>query len=168
MNVKVPQRQRGERGHRKNKIRRNGAGIVETTLRAVGVNDSKASCCGVEKAIRGEEVQCHNITPSEKTRQEGDRIQKGVIQVKSDAGLTTTVGGRGKNCERIKTRKFAPIYRRVLKGNNRGNEGQLSEGPEQGKEHISAPEAVVLNECEGFRRGRGVLLTAPRWLGVMH
>ena len=46
--------------------------------------------------------------------------------------------------------------------------GQLRKGPEQGKKHIPAPEAVVLNECEGFRRGRGVLLTAPRGLVMLH
>jgi len=131
MNIKVPQRQRGERGHRKNNIRRNGSGIVETTLRAVGVNDSKTSCGGVKKAVRGEEVQCHNITPSKKTWQEGDCSQEGIIHVKSDAGLTATVGGRGKNSKRIKPRKFAPIYRRVLQGNNGGKEGQLCKGPEQ-------------------------------------
>ena len=38
----------------------------------------------------------------------------------------------------------------------------MCEGPEQRKEHIPAPEAVVLNEGEGFRRGGRGLLTTPR------
>jgi len=67
----------------------------------------------------------------------------------------------------MKGRKFAPIDRRVLQGNNGRREGQLRKGPEQGKKHIPAPEPVVLNECEGFRRARGVLLAAPWWLFVL-
>jgi len=88
--------------------------IIETTLRAVGVNDSKTSRGGVKKAVRGEEVQCHNITPSEEARQKGDRSQKRIVHVECDTGLAATVAGRGKNSERIKTREFAPINRRVL------------------------------------------------------
>jgi len=39
--------------------------------------------------------------------------------------------------------------------------GQLRERPKQRKEHMPAPEAVVWNECEGFRRrGRGLLTSA--------
>jgi len=58
--------------------------------------------------------------------------------------------------------------RRVLEGDNKRRVGQLREQPKQGKKHIPVPEAVVLNECEGFRgRGRG-LLTTPRVSVVLH
>ena len=74
--IKVAQRERGERGRGKNNIRGNGAGIVETTLRAIGVYDRKTSRGGVKETVGGEEVQSHNITPSEKPGQEGNSSQK--------------------------------------------------------------------------------------------
>ena len=76
VNIEVAQRECGERGRRKNNIRGNGAGIVETTLRAVGVYDRKASRRGVKETIGGDEVQTHNVTPSEKAGQEGNTGQK--------------------------------------------------------------------------------------------
>jgi len=72
VNVKVTQRERGEIGRGKNNIRGNGAGIVETTLRAVRDYDRKTSRGGVKQTVSGEKVQSDNITPPEKTRQEGN------------------------------------------------------------------------------------------------
>jgi len=66
MNIEVSQCECGKRGHRKYNIRGNRAGIVETALRAVGVDYGETSRRGVKKAVGGEEVQSHNITPSEK------------------------------------------------------------------------------------------------------
>jgi len=72
MNVEVSQRECGERGGRKENVRGHGAGILEASLRVIGVDDCEASGGGVEKAFRGEEVQSHNITPSEVPRQKGN------------------------------------------------------------------------------------------------
>ena len=44
----------------------------------------------------------------------------------------------------------------------------MSKGPKKRKKYIRAPEAVVVNECEGFWRGRGGLLSTPRRLVVLH
>ena len=52
-------------GNGENDIRWNRAGIVELTLRAVGVDDHETSGGGVEKTVGSEEVQSHNITPGE-------------------------------------------------------------------------------------------------------
>ena len=76
VNVQVTQGEGGESGRGENNIWGNGAGIGETTLRAVGVDDRKTSGGGVEKTVRGEEVQSHNITPTEKPGQEGNRLKK--------------------------------------------------------------------------------------------
>jgi len=127
VNVQVTQRESGEGGRGKNNIRGNRAGVVETTLRAVRVDDREASRGGVEKTVRGEEVQCHNITPSEEAGQEGNSIQKKAVNVKSNAGFAAPVSGRGKHSEQIKGRKLAPVDRRVLQGNNGRRKGQLRE-----------------------------------------
>jgi len=74
----------------------------------------------------------------------------------------------GKNSKQIKRGEFAPLDRRVLEGDNGRRVGQLRERREQGKEHILAPEAVVLNEGEGFRRRGRALLTSPRGSVVLH
>ena len=44
----------------------------------------------------------------------------------------------------------------------------MSKGPEQRKEHIPAPEAVVLNECEGLRWWGQGLLTTRKGKIVLH
>jgi len=72
VDIEVTQRERGERGRRKYNVWRNGAGIVEAALRAIGVDDCKASRGGIKKAVRGEEVQSHDITPSEEAGEEGN------------------------------------------------------------------------------------------------
>jgi len=65
--VIVPKSERGEMGYRKYNVRGDGAGVVATTFGARGVDYREASGRGVEKAVRGEEVQGHNITPSKRT-----------------------------------------------------------------------------------------------------
>jgi len=168
VNVEVTQHECGEGGRRKYNIRGNRAGIVETTLRAVAVDDHKTSRGGVKETVRGEEVQSHNITRSEKGGQEGNSSQKRTINVKGNSGLAATIGEGGKNSKQIKGRKLAPVDRSVLQGDNGWRMGQLRERPEKRKKHIPAPEAVVLNEGEGFRRGGGGLRPAPRHMIVLH
>jgi len=102
MNVKVSQRESGERGQGKYNIRGNGAGIVETTIRAIGVDDRKTSGGGVAETIRGEEVHSHNITPAERPGQEGNSRQKRAVNIEGHLGLTATVGRRGENRKQVK------------------------------------------------------------------
>jgi len=66
------------------------------TLRAIGVDNREASRRRLEKAIRGEEDQCHDITPSEEAGQNGNSSQKRTINTKSNAGLPATIGRGGK------------------------------------------------------------------------
>ena len=93
VNVEVAQCERGEGGNREDKIRGNRAGVVETTLRAVRIYDRETGRGGVEKAVRGEEVQSHNITPSEKPRQEGNSSPKRTVHIKGNARLAATIRG---------------------------------------------------------------------------
>jgi len=65
MNVEVSQGEGGESGSGEYKIGVEGAGIIKTTLRAIGVDDRETSGRGVEETVRVEEVQGHNITPTE-------------------------------------------------------------------------------------------------------
>jgi len=125
VDVGIAQGECEERGRRKNNVRRDGAGVAETTLCAVRVDDREASRRGVEKIVRDEEVQSHNITPSEKAGQERNRIQKGPVNVKTNAGLAAPVGGLGKNSKQAEGRKLAPVDRGVMQGNKGRREGQL-------------------------------------------
>jgi len=162
MDVQITQRQSGKGAGGKNNVQWDRAGVVGATLGTVGVDYRDACGGGVEKTVRGEEVQSHNVTPSEETGQEGNRSQKGTINVRSNPWLAATGCRRGKNSKQIKRGEFASINRRVLEGNNGRRVGQLLERPEQRKKHIPAPEAVVLNECER------VLLAAPKCMVVLH
>jgi len=96
VNIQVTQCEGGEGGRGKDNIWGNGAGVVETTFCAVRIDDREAGCGWVEKTVRGEEVQCHNITPSEEAGQEGNRDKQGPINIKGDMGLAAPVG-RGEN-----------------------------------------------------------------------
>jgi len=82
--------------------------------------------------------------------------------------LAAIAGRGGKNREQVKGRKFAPVNWGVLQGDNGRRVGQLRERPKESKKHIPAPEAVVLNECEGLRRGGEGRLPAPRRMIVLH
>ena len=102
VDVEIAQGECGEGGRRKNNVRRDRAGVVETTLCALRVDDREASRGGVEKIVRDEEVQSHKITPSENAAQERNRIQKGPVNVKSNARLAAPVGGREKTIKKLK------------------------------------------------------------------
>jgi len=56
----------------------------------------------------------------------------------------------------------------VLESTERWGVVQLREGLKYGKKHIPAPEAVVLNEYEGFRKGRRGQLPVLEGLVVQH
>ena len=56
VNAEVTQREGREGGHRKNNVRGDGAGIVRTTFRKVGVYDRETSPGGVEETVWGDEV----------------------------------------------------------------------------------------------------------------
>jgi len=168
IDIQVTQRESGNGAGGENNVRWNRASIVGTALGAVRVDYRETIGRGIKKAVRGEEVQSHHVTPSEKAGEEGNRSQKETKNVKCNLWLTATGGGRGKDSKQIKRGVFAPVDRRVLEGDNGWRVGQLRERPEQRKKHIPAPEAVVLNECEGFQsRGRW-LLTSPRGSVVLH
>jgi len=139
VDVEVTQRECGERGGRKYNIRWNGAGIVETALCAVGVDNHEASRRRVEKAVRGEEVQSHNITPFEEAGQEGNSSQKRTVYIKCNAGLAAIIGRGGKSSKQIKGRKFAPVDRGVLQGDCGRGVGQLCKRPKERQKHIPAP-----------------------------
>jgi len=102
VDIEVTQRKRGESGYGKYNVRWNRAGIVEATFCTIGVDNREASRGGVEKPVRGEEVQSHDITPSKKTGEERNCIQKGIIKVKANAGFAATTGGRGKKSKGTK------------------------------------------------------------------
>ena len=131
VNVKVTQRERGESRRGKNNIRGNGAGVVETTFRALRVYDRETSRRGVKETVRGEEVQSHDITPSEKTGQEGNSSQKSIKNVKGNARLAAVTGGGGNNRKQIKRGKFSPVDWGVLQGDNGRRVGQLRERPKE-------------------------------------
>jgi len=143
-------------------MRGNQAPIIKATLGAVRVDNRKLTHGGIKKAIRGEEVKGHNIAPAQETGKEGNSRQKGTISVKGNSGLAATGSGGGQCRKQPKRELLAPINRGVLQGNYGRRVGQLGKRPEERRKHIPAPKAVVLNECEGFRRGRGDLLTTPR------
>jgi len=82
--IQITQREGGEGAGGKNNIRWDRASIVGAALGAVRVDHHETTGGRVEKTVRGEEVQCHNITPSEKAGYEGSRGQKGTINVKSN------------------------------------------------------------------------------------
>ena len=66
LDIQITQCEGGKGAGGKNDVRWNRASIVGTALGAVRVDYRETSGGGVEKAVGGEEVQCHNITPSEK------------------------------------------------------------------------------------------------------
>ena len=131
VDVEVTQRECGERGCRKYNLWWNGASIVETTLCAVRVANRETSRGRVEKTVRGEEVQCHDITPSEEAGQEGASSPKRTVNIESNAGLAATISGGRKSSKQIKGRKLAPVDRGVLQGDNGRRVGQLRERPEK-------------------------------------
>jgi len=55
-----------------------------------------------------------------------------------------------------------------MKGDNGRRLGQLREGPQKRKKHIRALEAVLLNQCEGVRRGGRDQLATLRRMIVLH
>jgi len=69
VNFEVSKRECGEREGRKFNLRSHRAGVVQPTLRTVGVDDREASGGRVKEAVRGEELQCHNITPAKQLGQ---------------------------------------------------------------------------------------------------
>jgi len=168
VNIQVTQGECGKGGGGEDNVWRDRAGVVGATLGAVRVDYREGCGGGVEETIGGEKVEGHNISPPKKPWKEGNSRQKGTINVKSNPRLTATGRRGGKNSIQIKRGEFAPIDRRVLQGDNTRGVGQLRKRPEQRKEHIPAPEAVVLNECEGFRRGVRGLLAPPGGLVVLH
>jgi len=125
VDIKVTQGQGGEGAGGENNFRGNGASVVGEALSAVRVDYSEASGRGVKKAVGGEQVQSHNVTPSEKAGQEGNRIHKGIINVKCNPWLAATGCRRGKNSKQIKRGEFAPVDRRVLEGDDERRVGQL-------------------------------------------
>jgi len=72
VDVEVCKRERGERGRRKYNLQRDRVGVVQPTVRSVGVDNREASGGRVKEAVRGEEVQSHNITPAKKPGQKGN------------------------------------------------------------------------------------------------
>jgi len=118
VDVEVTQRECGEMGCRKYNLQWNGAGIVEMTLPAVGVDDRKATGGRFENAVRGEEVQGHDIIPSEEAGQEGNSSEKRAINVEGNAGLAATMGRGGKSSKQIKGRELASVDGSVLQGDD--------------------------------------------------
>jgi len=66
MDIQVTQGEGGEGTGGEDYVWWNRAGVVGATFGAVGVDYREASGGGVKETIRGEEVKCHDISPSKK------------------------------------------------------------------------------------------------------
>jgi len=66
MDIQVTQGEGGKGTGGKDDVRRNRASVVGATFGAVGVDYGEARGGGVEETIRGEEVNCHDFSPSKK------------------------------------------------------------------------------------------------------
>jgi len=88
--------------------------MVSATLGAIGVDYCELRRRGVKKAVRGEEVNRHDISPVEKPGQEENSRQKGTIYIKGNTGLTSSAGSGGKHRKHSKRGQFAPIDQGVL------------------------------------------------------
>jgi len=64
MDIQVTQREGGKGAGGENNVQWDRASVVGTALGAVRVDYRETSGGGVEEAVRGEEVQSHNIIPS--------------------------------------------------------------------------------------------------------
>jgi len=72
VDIQVTQGEGGEGTRGENDVRRNRTSVVGSPFGAIGVDYCKASCGGFAKAIRGEEVKCHDVSPPKKTWKEGN------------------------------------------------------------------------------------------------
>jgi len=95
VDIQVTQGEGGKGTGGEDNVRWNRTSVVGATFGAIGVDYCKASRGGVKKAIRGEEVKCHDVPPAKKPRKKRNSRQKGAINIKGNPGLTAARRGGG-------------------------------------------------------------------------
>jgi len=147
VDVEITNNQKGETIIRKRQIRRNGPSTAALGPKVVQIRNLKPGK-GFTKQVNPEQIKSSNIRPVKEPRKNCSIGQKSTRNVKSNLRPRAGGVGRAKGLKTSKSRKARAPKRRILKANNiRGVQSQ-SKGMKQGKKHIPAPEAVVLNNGE--------------------